>query len=49
MRSQKALRQCAEWLAFCLRIGWQRSQLDDLERLWWQYHNDKGSLKTAAL
>lgn len=37
MRLQK-LKECAEWLAFCLSIGWRRDQLDALEALWWQYH-----------
>ncbi len=34
----KAIKECAEWLSFCLSIGWRRDQLDALEALWWQYH-----------
>ena len=38
MRSRKALRECALWLAFCMKVGWPRERLDDLEDLWWEYH-----------
>jgi hypothetical protein len=38
-RSNKAIRACAEWLAYCLKIGWKREQLDELERLWWMHHS----------
>lgn len=44
MRSRKAIRECAEWLAFCLRIGWQRSDLNKLEEIWWQYHDEQGKI-----
>jgi hypothetical protein len=40
----RALQKCAAWLAYCLRIGWQRSQLDALEKLWWEHHDDNGAL-----
>lgn len=43
-RHHRAMLACAEWLAYCLEIGWLKSQLDDLERLWWQYHDDQGNL-----
>ena len=39
-----ALRRCAEWLAYCLSIGWRRAQLDELEALWWQHHDRTGRL-----
>ena len=39
-----ALRKCAEWLAYCLSIGWRREQLDALEALWWQHHDRTGRL-----
>lgn len=39
-----ALRKCAEWLAYCLRIGWRREQLDSLEAIWWQHHDHTGRL-----
>ncbi len=43
-RSNKAIRACAAWLAYCLRIGWEKSSLDELERLWWKHHDDDGAL-----
>ncbi len=43
-RTLKALRQCAEWLRYCLSIGWKKSDLDALEHLWWKYHDDYGRL-----
>lgn len=42
--TQKALRECAEWLAFCVRIGWSKSVLDQLEALWWEFHDERGQL-----
>lgn len=44
-RSTKAIRTCAEWLAFCIRIGWPRRDLDALERIWWDCHDDFGRLR----
>jgi hypothetical protein len=40
----KALRTCAEWLAYCLKLGWPKSDLNELEALWWQYHDENGNL-----
>jgi hypothetical protein len=39
--NRKAIRECAEWLSYCLKIGWTKGQLDELEKIWWKYH-DKG-------
>ena len=44
MRELKALKACAEWLAFCLSIGWPKSDLDKLEALWWKHHDENGVL-----
>ena len=38
MTQRQAWMACADWLSKCLRLGWPKSALDDLERLWWQYH-----------
>jgi len=46
--TQKALRECAEWLAYCVRIGWSKSALNDLEKLWWKYHDCRGFLQTKG-
>lgn len=40
-----AKQHCAQWLAYCLRIGWPKSSLDALEALWWKYHDDTGQWK----
>jgi hypothetical protein len=32
------VKRCAEWLRYCLEIGWKKSQLDALEKLWWKFH-----------
>ena len=37
--SLRASRKCAEWLIGCRQIGWPRSMLDQLEDLWWKYHD----------
>lgn len=42
--TQKALRACAEWLAYCLSIGWRKDSLDRLEALWWEHHDAQGRL-----
>lgn len=36
--THKQSKRCADWLAFCLSIGWRREQLDALEALWWRYY-----------
>jgi len=49
MKSQKALRECAEWLAYCLIIGWDKDDLDVLDSLWWRYHDDRGHLTAVEV
>lgn len=44
----RAHRACAEWLKECLRLGWGRDQLDALEALWWEHHDERGNLKPNA-
>lgn len=48
MRTLRALEKCAEWLVFCIRIGWPKSDLDRLDALWWEYHDEQGNLKGGA-
>ena len=38
-KSLKALIGCAQWLEACIEIEWEKSDLDDLEKLWWKYHD----------
>lgn len=43
-RTARAIKECAEWLSWCLRNGWPKTTLDDLESLWWKYHDERGNL-----
>lgn len=47
--TNKALRTCANWLAYCLKIGWPAKDIPRLESLWWEHHDDRGSLKPAPV
>lgn len=47
MKTNKSLRECAEWLHTCLTLGWPKSALDKLEQLWWDHHDERGNLITA--
>ena len=40
----RAIEACGRWLAECLRLGWNRADLDALEALWWKYHDENGRL-----
>jgi len=44
-RTQRALMACLRWLDYCLSIGWRRDDLDFLEALWWEHHDDFGKIK----
>ena len=37
MNNRESIKKCAEWLSYCLFIGWKKDQLDALEALWWKY------------
>jgi hypothetical protein len=39
----EALEQCQKWLRDCLRLGWRNRDLTDLEKLWWEYHDQNGN------
>lgn len=43
-KSRRAIEACGRWLVFCLKMGWQKSDLDKLEQLWWEYRDDNGNL-----
>lgn len=45
--TSKARMACAKWLADCVSNGWEREQLDELERIWWLHHDDMGKLTPA--
>ena len=38
----------AEWLLYCLSIGWTREELSALEKMWDQYHDENGKLLPPA-
>jgi hypothetical protein len=40
--TRKALTQCLEWLEACRRLGWREEDMDNLELLWWRYHDREG-------
>jgi hypothetical protein len=42
VKSKRAIKACADWLAACLRMGWPREDLDRLEAMWWRWHHDNG-------
>ena len=44
MRNKK-IEKCAEWLAYCLEIGWSKNDLDGLQELWMANHDDNGNYK----
>jgi len=43
-KTKKGIKLCAEWLAYCLSIGWDKSKLDALEAAWWKHHDGNGNL-----
>ena len=45
----KAVKKCAEWLATCIKLGWGRECLDDLEKIWWKHHDEQGNLLKSVL
>lgn len=45
----RALQACANWLVYCLSIGWYKASLDGLEDLWWKYHDRCGEFETEQV
>lgn len=45
--TQRAARDCANWLRACLQLGWRRESLADLEEIWWTHHDYLGRLCRA--
>lgn len=35
----RAIKKCAEWLMYCLEIGWAKADLDELESAWLLCHD----------
>jgi hypothetical protein len=47
-QKMKVIRKKAEWLKFCLDIGWDKSQLDELDKLWDKFKDEAGNLKPVV-
>jgi len=43
--TEKALREMAYGMSHLLKIGWPKSSLDELERLWWTVRDNRGNVK----
>lgn len=43
-KKTQGIKKCAEWLRYCLEIGWKKEQLDALEKIWWDFHDGNGNL-----
>ena len=48
-KTTSAIHDCAEWLRRCLELGWRKEDLDFLEGLWWEYHDDYGNRTPRAI
>lgn len=46
-RSRTAMRACLEWLSSCRRIGFKKSELDELNHIWWRWHDEQGNLLSS--
>ncbi len=46
--SQEGIYACARWLSYCLSIGWKHADLDELERMWWEHHDERGKLRSPG-
>jgi len=47
-QKNKGHKKRAEWLSYCLSIGWKNDQLDDLQKIWDQHHDEAGNLVQSA-
>lgn len=45
MRKEQAAMRKAEWLAYCLEMGWQKKHLDELSALWDKYKDEYGGFR----
>ena len=33
--------KCFHWLKYCLKIGWDKKDIDALEKLWFEHHDEE--------
>lgn len=45
-KTKKGIERCANWLHYCLSIGWDKKDLDGLEKIFWTYKDGNGDLLT---
>lgn len=45
MTKQRVLMKRAEWLAYCLEIGFTKDQLPELEKVWDTYKDEYGNMR----
>lgn len=41
----RAAKACADWLAYCREIGWHKDDMSRLADIWWDFHDDDGTLR----
>jgi hypothetical protein len=46
-KSNLGIRRCAEWLAYCIEIGWGKRDLNALEEFWWKSRDKDGNLLSS--
>lgn len=47
-RTLRGERACAQWLSYCLSIGWPKDDLPGLRKLFWRVRDHNGNLKARA-
>lgn len=46
MNKTQAAKKKADWLAYCLSIGWEKKELDDLSKVWDDYYDEEGNRRS---
>lgn len=47
MNKEQAVKKKAEWLAYCLEIGFPKSDLDELDAIWDRFKDENGNLRKS--
>lgn len=48
MKTAKAINECFKWLKYCIEIGFNKKNINELDKLWWKLHDNKGNLKRTS-
>lgn len=43
--TREALAKCLEWIEACRKLGWKEKDMDNLEGLFWRWHDKDGQKK----